>query len=60
MNPAKITDPQEIDDAIERWHEGSGMDVPLHEYLGWTWDEYRAWLQDSCISPSLGGNGEQD
>lgn len=30
---------ENIHDFIEKWHE-SDSEVPLHEYLGLTWDEY--------------------
>lgn len=29
----------EIDDRIEEWH-ASDSDVPLHVFLGMTWEEY--------------------
>lgn len=35
----------EIDAAIERWHSGHGMGQQLHEYLGWTWEEYGHWVE---------------
>ncbi len=37
-------DDSAVDDAIDAWHEGDGK-VPLHEYLGWTREEYRAWVE---------------
>jgi hypothetical protein len=40
--------PDEIDDYIELWHD-SDSDSPLHEYLGLTWDEYRAWAANKTI-----------
>lgn len=30
---------EELDDKIDKWHL-SDQDVPLHEYLGMTWEEY--------------------
>ncbi|MFL6202755.1 MAG: hypothetical protein ACJ76J_26600 [Thermoanaerobaculia bacterium] len=36
--------PAEIDDFVELWHE-SGSALPLHEFLGMTWEEYSAWVQ---------------
>ena len=35
----------EIDDFIERWHEGEGEHLELHEYLGMNEDEYSLWLK---------------
>lgn len=34
----------EIDDFIEKWHEGEGESLELHEFLGMTESEYRLWL----------------
>ena len=34
-----------LEDRIDQWHE-SDSDLPLHEFLGWTHDEYKAWLED--------------
>lgn len=33
----------DIDDLVDEWHKGDS-DLPLHEYLGMTWDEYQAWV----------------
>lgn len=35
--------PEEIDDYVDAWHEGSG-EKELHEFLGMTWEEYSLWL----------------
>jgi hypothetical protein len=37
-------DRQNIDDLIDRWHEG-GTGMELHEFLGMSQDEYRAWVE---------------
>ena len=34
----------EIDDFVDRWHE-SAADVPLHEFLGLSRDEYALWVE---------------
>ena len=34
----------EVDDFVDRWHEGDA-DVPLHEFLGLTRDEYARWVE---------------
>jgi hypothetical protein len=39
---AKLSD---IDDYIDRWHDGSST-LQLHDFLGLTWDEYAAWVND--------------
>jgi len=42
----EFTEPLEdaADDAIDAWHE-STTGKTLHEYLGFTWDEYCAWVE---------------
>lgn len=36
-------DPQELVDLlVEAWHSGDS-ELPLHEFLGWTWEEYSSW-----------------
>jgi hypothetical protein len=39
-----VVDPDEIDDFIDAWHEGEGDNEELHQFLGFTEDEYRLWL----------------
>lgn len=34
----------EIDDYIDEWHDGDS-ELPLHDYLGMSWDEYAAWIE---------------
>jgi hypothetical protein len=39
----------QVDDAVALWHV-SCTKLPLHEFLGWTFDEYAAWMSDAdCI-----------
>jgi hypothetical protein len=33
---------------IDQWHD-SDSDLELHEYLGWTEEEYTAYLEDSKL-----------
>lgn len=37
-----------IEYKIDDWHGGEADD-PLHEYLGWTEDEYKKFLEDNVI-----------
>jgi len=46
------TTPEDIDDFINEWHEGPGVQ-PLHEFLGMTLNEYAFWLADSAILPVI-------
>jgi hypothetical protein len=46
--------PKMVDDAIERWHmmplhEFIQTNLSLNEYLGWTWDEYKAHVEKGII-----------
>ena len=34
----------EIDDYIDKWHDGDS-ELPLHTYLGMSWDEYTLWIE---------------
>jgi hypothetical protein len=36
----------ELEDWIERWHNGSKDDISLADYLGMTDDEYAGWVND--------------
>lgn len=51
-----------IDNAIDRWHmapvedpDDECVDIPLHKFLGWTWDEYRAYTERGVIPPEREG-----
>ncbi len=52
--PAKTQ--EEIDDAIDEWHELYGEDddyvnqnIDLFDYLGWTHEQYKVWLETDKI-----------
>lgn len=34
----------EIDDYVDKWHDGDGQNLELHEYLGLNDEEYSLWL----------------
>lgn len=34
-----------FDTMVERWHEDEDTDLELHEYMGLTWEEYKAALE---------------
>jgi hypothetical protein len=37
-----------IMDRIDEWHHTpENGDVALHEWLGWSWDEYKRWVEAS-------------
>ena len=38
-------DYDDIDDYIDAWHEGDSP-LPLHEFLGMTWHEFRVWAEE--------------
>lgn len=37
--------PDEIDDYVDRWHEGGGFGVSLADYIGLTFEEYARWVE---------------
>jgi hypothetical protein len=40
--------PDQIDDYVERWHEGQlGKDLELRELLGMSKHEYAIWMRDA-------------
>jgi hypothetical protein len=43
-----VTD-DEIDDLVERWHQGAGGRQELHEFLGMTWDEYAEFTRAGTV-----------
>ena len=43
---------RKIDDRIDIWHESPEIRIPLHTYLGWTWQEYAEWVRDSSCVPA--------
>lgn len=45
-------DPEEIDEFVDRWHEGD-MAVALHEFLGMAWDEYALWVANPDRLPDI-------
>lgn len=47
-----------VNDAIEAWHVGPGTEA-LHEHLGWTFEEYKAWVRDPACIPARPLKGVQ-
>lgn len=41
----KMRTEEEIDDLIDYWHTVDDGEAPLHEFLGWTWEEYKLWVE---------------
>lgn len=48
-----------LDDAIDTWHDRRDDRfpvAPMHEWLGFTWEEYRRWAEDpSALDAILAG-----
>jgi hypothetical protein len=42
---------ENIDDLIDEWHE-SNSELPLHEYLGLTWEQYKHWIKSDELPNS--------
>jgi len=40
----------DIDDYVDAWHETKG-EVPLHQYLGMSKNEYALWVADPDVLP---------
>jgi len=43
---------EEIDDFVDTWHESKNK-IPLHEFLGMTWEEYALWVADPNVLPFI-------
>ncbi len=46
----------DIDDFVGRWHDDNepwAKDLPLHEYLGLSHEEYEVWLYDPDALPQI-------
>lgn len=41
----------DLDDLVDLWHNSPDDGVPLHEFLGMTWDEYKAWTENPATVP---------
>jgi len=46
------TTAQRIHDEIDDWHCGN-CGLPLHKYLGMTWEEFGRWVQQDAILETL-------
>lgn len=55
LRPSLATSAAGVDAIVERWHGGAsrGDGMHLHEYLGWTWEEYRGWVERGELPPFL-------
>lgn len=54
QHPVDPADVGAVLDAIDAWHErdAAATGLALHAYLGWTWQQYKAWAEtDRRISP---------
>lgn len=57
-DPRGLTDEQladKMDDEIDRWHTSPPSDAPapLHDFLGLTWREYKAWMELTPLADIL-------
>lgn len=61
MTPPNPARSDRVDDAVERWHKSPANDPdprmhgPLHEYLGWSWDEYATYVEKNVLPPKRKG-----
>jgi hypothetical protein len=50
--PAKALSENDIEHRIDEWHTGEGGSADLHDYLGWTREEYAHWVEQSELPES--------
>lgn len=46
--PKRPQTEEELEKLIEDWHT-SYNELLLHEFLGWTWEEYKTWVETEQI-----------
>jgi hypothetical protein len=53
--------PESIEDWVDEWHDlDVNIPMPLHEYLGMTWEEYGQWVQNpSTLSAIIEAHKEK-
>jgi hypothetical protein len=39
----------DIAERVKLWHDSEANEVSLHEYLGWTWEDYCEWVMYGTI-----------
>lgn len=44
-----------IDEAVDAWHTNYFINCQLHEFLGWTWEEYKAFVERCELPPKRDG-----
>jgi len=40
---------EEVDMRIDEWHGNGETNMSLHEYLGWTWEQYSLYVSSGKI-----------
>lgn len=40
---------EEVMDLIDKWHDEGHTSMSLHEYLGWTWEQYKRYVEKGEI-----------
>lgn len=50
MKYQRLLTNEEVDQAVEEWHNNDLLTCELHEYLGWTWTEYARYVE-TCELP---------
>lgn len=50
-NGGSAPSPDEVDDAVSVWHDAPEDGQSLADYLGWTAEEYEAWLLNPRAIP---------
>lgn len=46
-HPRSLED--KVDDAIDKWHGDGDTGIELHDFLGWTKEEYFKYVEDGTI-----------
>lgn len=50
----KASTQEEVERKVEEWHEDATIKVTLADYLGWTEQEYKIWLETNTLPQDQG------
>ena len=42
---------RDVNYAVDRWRNQDAVDIELQDWLGWTLEEYHAWVEDPYTIP---------
>lgn len=49
----KTATPEQVDDWVDRWHNGEGDGLTLRQFLGLTEQQYAEWMRNPAVLASF-------